>query len=110
MELCAFELYDDIDYDSWFQSQLVRELQIREPKCVMQAGPISLSMKVLFSSHSRYKIIRHRVTWLLGTWVTVKMSPQLRPSLYSVLVPLLTRNEDLAVRMFHSYSSFCAIF
>ena len=51
------------------------------------------------SLNSRYKIIRHRVTWILGTWVTVKMSPQLRPSLYSVLVPLLARNEDLAVRM-----------
>lgn len=35
VELCAFELYDDIDYDSWFQSQLVRELQIRDPRCVL---------------------------------------------------------------------------
>lgn len=52
---------------------------------------------MLFVGVSRYKIVRHRVTWILGTWVTVKMSPQLRPSLYSVLVPLLARNEDLAV-------------
>lgn len=63
----------------------------------------------LSSTHFRYKIIRHRVTWILGTWVTVKMSPHLRPSLYSLLVPLLTRNEDLAVR-FHSHFSFRCTF
>ena len=55
----------------------------------------------------RYKIVRHRVVWLLGTWVTVKMSPELRPSVYAVLVPLLTRNEDLAVRISHRINENC---
>ena len=32
VELCAFELYDDIDYDSWYQSQLLTELQIQDPR------------------------------------------------------------------------------
>lgn len=105
VELCAFELYDDIDYDSWFQSQLVRELQIQDPRFVLQCH---ITLVSALHTHFRYKIIRHRVTWILGTWVTVKMSPQLRPSLYSVLVPLLARNEDLAVS-FHSHSVACCV-
>ena len=46
----------------------------------------------------RYKIVRHRVVWLLGNWVAVKMSTELRPSLYSVLVSVLQPCEDLVVR------------
>lgn len=45
--------------------------------------------------------MRYRVVWLLGEWVTVKMSSFLRPSLYSVLVPILARTEDMAVRYHH---------
>ena len=63
---------------------------------------LSLSLSLSLSSPppplARYKIIRHRVVSIMSQWVTVKMSPQLRSSLYSVLVPLLARNEDLAVR------------
>ena len=32
VELCAFELYDDIDYDTWYQTQLLTELQIHDPR------------------------------------------------------------------------------
>lgn len=32
--LCAFELYDDMDYDSWYQTQLLKELSIRDPRSV----------------------------------------------------------------------------
>ena len=45
----------------------------------------------------RYKMVRHRVVWLLGQWVTVKMSSSLRPSLYAVLVPILAPSEDVVV-------------
>ncbi len=47
----------------------------------------------------RYKIVRHRVVWVIGSWVTVKLSNEFWPSVYSVIVPLLTQNEDLAVRI-----------
>ena len=110
--MCAFELYDDVDYDTWYQTQLLRELQIHDPRSEVDI-PSSITVRGcglsrwvwLHKAHTsfiicRYKMVRHRVTWILGTWVTVKMSPQLRPSLYSVLVPLLAGNEDLAVRTF----------
>ena len=43
-------------------------------------------------------MVRHRVVWLLGQWVTVKMSSSLRPSLYAAIIPILAANEDLVVR------------
>lgn len=76
--LCAFDLYDELDYDKWYQTQLLSELSIYD---------------------TRYKLVRHRVVWLLGQWVTVKMSSSLRPSLYSVLTPLLGAGEHMAIRL-----------
>jgi len=55
---------------------------------------------VIFYLFHSYQVIRYRVVWLLGEWVTVKMSPSLRPSLYSIVVPLLAQKEHIAVRMF----------
>ena len=30
--LCAFQLYDDLDYDSWYQTHLLKELTICDPR------------------------------------------------------------------------------
>jgi hypothetical protein len=76
--LGAFQLYDDIDFDSWYQSQLLAELQVNEP---------------------RYKIVRHRVVWLIGNWATVKLSPSLLTSIYSTLLAVLRPQEDLVIRL-----------
>jgi hypothetical protein len=46
-----------------------------------------------------YRIIRRRVAWLLGQWSAVKLSPELRPMLYSSLLNLLESGEDMAVRL-----------
>eukprot|EP00088_Acartia_fossae_P019523 TRINITY_DN2140_c0_g1_i15.p1 TRINITY_DN2140_c0_g1~~TRINITY_DN2140_c0_g1_i15.p1 ORF type:complete len:975 (-),score=198.52 TRINITY_DN2140_c0_g1_i15:611-3535(-) len=73
----AFDLYDEVDFDSWLSS-LGQELDIKG---------------------SNYRIIRRRVCWLLGQWSGVKLSPGLRPKLYQLLLPLLTQEEDLVVRL-----------
>ena len=39
VELCAFELYDDVDYDTWYQTQLLRELQIHDPRSEVEVPP-----------------------------------------------------------------------
>jgi len=39
------------------------------------------------------------VAWLLGQWSAVKLSPELRPMLYSSLLGLLEANEDMAVKL-----------
>lgn len=46
-----------------------------------------------------YRIVRRRVVWLIGQWSGVKLSPELRPKLYEILLPLLERSEDLVVRL-----------
>ena len=46
-----------------------------------------------------YRIVRRRVIWLLGCWTGVKMSSELRPTLYTILIPLLNPTEDLVVRI-----------
>lgn len=46
-----------------------------------------------------YRVIRKRVVWLMGQWVGVKMSVQLRPVLYEAVLGLLDPEEDMAVRL-----------
>ena len=46
-----------------------------------------------------YRVIRRRVAWLIGQWIGVKLSPELRPALYATILPLLSGDEDMAVRL-----------
>ncbi|XP_078607197.1 importin-11-like isoform X1 [Branchiostoma floridae x Branchiostoma japonicum] len=76
--LASYELYDVVDFDQWFQNQLLGELQCKHP---------------------RYKLIRRRVIWLIGQWIGVKFSVDLRPMMYEAILPLLGTEEDLVVRI-----------
>ena len=48
---------------------------------------------------SNYRIVRRRVCWLMGQWSGVKLSPELRPRLYEMLMPMLSNSQDLVVRL-----------
>lgn len=50
-------------------------------------------------SGNNYRIVRRRVAWLLSRWTGVKLSVQLYPALYSAMIPLLSPQEDLVVRL-----------
>lgn len=76
--LAAFDLYDEIDFDQWLVNGIEQELLIKD---------------------SNYRIVRRRAVWLVGQWSGVKLSPELRPRLYQILVPLLKKEEDLVVRL-----------
>lgn len=76
--LAAFELYDEINFDEWFMTTLSEELRIKS---------------------GNYRILRRRVAWLLGQWTGVKLSCELRPTLYAAMLPLLQSGEDIAVRI-----------
>ncbi|XP_060524948.1 importin-11 [Cylas formicarius] len=76
--LCACDLYDEVDFDGWFQNTLVQELKIK---------------------HNNYRIIRRRVISLIGNWTVIKMSTELRPILYECAIDLLKPDEDMAVRL-----------
>lgn len=75
--LAAYELFDNVDFDQWFKNQLLGELQV---------------------SHHRYKLIRRRVIWLIGQWISVKFKSDLRPLLYEVILSLM-QDPDLVVRI-----------
>lgn len=45
---------------------------------------------------SRYKLIRRRVIWLIGQWISVKFKSDLRPLLYEVILSLM-QDPDLVV-------------
>uniref|UniRef100_A0A671TIP2 Importin-11 n=1 Tax=Sparus aurata TaxID=8175 RepID=A0A671TIP2_SPAAU len=74
--LAAYELFDNVDFDQWFKNQLLGELQV---------------------NHHRYKLIRRRVIWLIGQWISVKFKSDLRPLLYEVILSLM-QDPDLVVR------------
>ncbi|CAG5924044.1 unnamed protein product, partial [Menidia menidia] len=71
--LAAYELFDNVDFDQWFKNQLLGELQV---------------------NHHRYKLIRRRVIWLIGQWISVKFKSDLRPLLYEVILSLM-QDPDL---------------
>ncbi|KAM4808983.1 importin-11 [Rhinophrynus dorsalis] len=75
--LAAYELFDSVDFDEWFKSQLLGELQV---------------------GHDRYKLLRRRVIWLIGQWISVKFKSDLRPLLYEAILTLL-QDQDLVVRI-----------
>uniref|UniRef100_A0A8C2ZVA0 Importin-11 n=1 Tax=Cyclopterus lumpus TaxID=8103 RepID=A0A8C2ZVA0_CYCLU len=79
--LAAYELFDNVDFDQWFKNQLLGELQV---------------------SHHRYKLIRRRVIWLIGQWISVKFKSDLRPLLYEVILSLM-QDPDLVVRQLQTF-------
>nr|XP_023029960.1 importin-11 [Leptinotarsa decemlineata] len=76
--LCAFDLYDEIDFDGWFMNTLLQELKIK---------------------HNNYRVIRRRALSLIGRWTGIKLSSELRPALYDCINNLLSSDEDMAVRL-----------
>jgi len=76
--LASYELYDFIDFDNWFMTKLIADLNV---------------------VHTNYRIIRRRVAWLVGCWISVKVSPNLRPTVYECLIVLLQPTEDIVVRL-----------
>ncbi|XP_046626086.1 importin-11 [Neodiprion virginianus] len=76
--LAAFDLYDEVNFDQWFSTTLKQELKVVS---------------------NNYRIIRRRVCWLIGQWTGVKLSPELRPELYKLMVESLNPEEDLGVRL-----------
>ncbi|MBN3312396.1 IPO11 protein, partial [Atractosteus spatula] len=77
--LAAYELFDNVDFDQWFKNQLLAELQV---------------------NHHRYKLIRRRVIWLIGQWISVKFKSELRPQLYEAILNLM-QDPDLVYKFLY---------
>ncbi|KAJ3323392.1 Importin-11 [Boothiomyces sp. JEL0866] len=76
--VCAFELYDYFDFDQWFETKLVFQVQNKSPE---------------------FKVLRRRIADLIGHWVGVKSAKEKRTVLYEAIISLLVPGEDIVVRL-----------
>lgn len=86
--LTAFEMFDIINFDDWFNTTLRRELM---------------------ETHGHSRVLKRRVAWLIGQWLTVRLNPEYRPELYNILIGLLNPDQDMAVRLAATSTLRCAI-
>ncbi|KAG0255568.1 hypothetical protein BG011_005046 [Mortierella polycephala] len=76
--LGSHDLYGAVDFDSWLVGQLSQEVQNADPS---------------------NRVIRRRIAWMIGKWVSVNISKAARPTVYTILLHLLRSEEHLAVRL-----------
>ena len=46
-----------------------------------------------------FRLIRRRIAWMIGKWVSVNVSKAARPTVYTIMLHLLRPQEHLAVRL-----------
>lgn len=71
-------LYGKLDFEPFVMNRLVLELRNKEPA---------------------FKILRRRIGWMLGKWVTEGISADCRKVIYEILLELMAEGEDLVVRL-----------
>ncbi|KAI7866309.1 armadillo-type protein [Mucor mucedo] len=71
-------LYGRLDFEPFVMNRLVVELQNKDPN---------------------FKILRRRIAWMLGKWVTEGISADCRQVIYEILLELMSEEEDLVVRL-----------
>ncbi|CAK9199162.1 unnamed protein product [Sphagnum jensenii] len=76
-----YDLHDYIDFKSWWEGALVHEIR---------------------NQHPNGRILRRKVAWLLGKWVS-KIKDDMRKPIYSALLRLLG-DSDMAVQLAACYS------
>ncbi|CAO3644783.1 unnamed protein product [Cunninghamella blakesleeana] len=86
--LGVHSLYGRLDFEVFVANRLVNEIKNKEPS---------------------YKILRRRIAWLLGRWVTESISADCRTAIYEILLQLMVKQEDLVVRLVAAHSLKLAI-
>ncbi|KAI8331595.1 armadillo-type protein [Chlamydoabsidia padenii] len=81
-------LYGRLDFETFVSTQLVTEISNKD---------------------ASYKILRRRIAWLLGRWVTESVSADCRTTIYEILLQLMVEEEDLVVRLSAAHSLKMAI-
>lgn len=71
-------LYGRLDFEPFVMNRLVIELANKDPT---------------------FKILRRRIGWMLGKWVTEGISSDCRKVIYEILLELMAEQEDLLVRL-----------
>ncbi|KAJ3380752.1 Importin-11 [Lobulomyces angularis] len=76
--LVSHDLYNHLDFDNWFNSRLIAE-----------------------STNHQHK---RRIAVVIGNWISVKASKEIRGSIYTVLLSLMKKEEDLCTRLTAVYN------
>ncbi|OMJ07087.1 Importin-11 [Smittium culicis] len=74
--LCAFELSKSINFTEWLQSHLINDIK---------------------QSYAGSEIIRRRIVWLIGKWVTNGLVPDNLALCYEIILQCLSENETSIV-------------
>ncbi|KAI8086750.1 armadillo-type protein [Halteromyces radiatus] len=86
--LGVHSLYGRLDFESFVANRLVSEITNKE---------------------ASFKILRRRIAWVLGRWVTESISADCRTTIYEILLQLMVKEEDLVVRLSAAHSLKMAI-
>lgn len=99
---CHSLLCPNVTSEDWHVKVL-----LRVQKCPLQRE----EFVVFFPSgfFCRYKLIRRRVIWLIGQWISVKFKSDLRPVLYEIILSLM-QDPDLVVRHLQIHFLFLSLF
>ncbi|KAI8820806.1 armadillo-type protein [Fimicolochytrium jonesii] len=76
--LTAHDMFDFINFESWFQTKLLAEATTTDP---------------------RLTPLQRRIAWLIAQWLPVQPSPTLYVPVYRLLIQLMSGNNDMAVRL-----------
>ena len=76
--LSSYELYDDLDFDCWFQSTL---------------------LVILRNNGPNQTVIHQHVVWLIGRWINVKFSKTNRVTLYEILSSIIQNEADIVLKV-----------
>ncbi|KDQ20506.1 hypothetical protein BOTBODRAFT_309717 [Botryobasidium botryosum FD-172 SS1] len=75
---CAYKMKDVIDFDQWLSTHLVNEVQQSDPN---------------------YRILKRRIAWVIGKWISEECAPANSPKVWEVLLYLLQDTSDVVVRL-----------
>lgn len=87
---CATRLKDSIPFDQWLEQSLLPECRETNPRyrCrVLLSCHRHFQLTVIFL-HS-YPIIKRRIAWVIGKWISDDCSPATNPRIWEALVHLL---------------------
>ncbi|OLL24970.1 Importin-11, partial [Neolecta irregularis DAH-3] len=79
--LASSSLYEAIDFDHWLTQRLMNEVQVANPS---------------------YKVLRRQIARIIGSWVCVKCSKEMRPMIYTTIQHLMNKQDpvnDIVVRL-----------
>eukprot|EP00842_Homolaphlyctis_polyrhiza_P000152 jgi/Hompol1/1137/HPOL_001066-RA len=74
--LAAYDLYDWFDFSVWIRSHLIHESRQKD---------------------RWLKVMRRRISWVIGKWVAVKAPADIRPTLYDIVLSFMARDDDLVI-------------